>query len=122
MGNLLIQARNLHLSACYGEPPRLPARGPLLFIRWNPRLKSILHSRYLGSCLPTFSASDYLIQRGADVNVADYHGLGVLHWAAQSGGGGLTRLGLAKGAEVNATDRWGKTPLMLAMETREHAV
>jgi ankyrin repeat protein len=66
--------------------------------------------------------AEYLLQRGADANVADYHGLGVLHWAARNGGGELARLALAKGAEINATDRWGRTALALAVEEREHVV
>jgi ankyrin repeat protein len=67
--------------------------------------------------------ADYLLQRGADANVADYHGLGVLHWAARNGGGELARLALAKGAEIiKRNGSLGEDSVVLAVEEREHVV
>ncbi|KAH7114772.1 ankyrin repeat protein, partial [Dactylonectria estremocensis] len=49
-----------------------------------------------------FRIPDYLIERGANVNAADYHGRRALHWAVHHGGVTLARLLLQRGAEIEA--------------------
>ncbi|KAK3686838.1 hypothetical protein LTR37_019429 [Vermiconidia calcicola] len=58
----------------------------------------------------------FLVQRGANVHVEDYHGRGLLHWAARYGSSTGLDILLKKGVEIDAADRWGKTPLMWAIE------
>ncbi|KAI8724317.1 hypothetical protein NCS52_00000500 [Fusarium sp. LHS14.1] len=69
-----------------------------------------------------FGIPDYLIERGANVNAADYHGRRALHWAAQHGALTLARLLLQRGAEIEAKDRWGKTAFQWAVANRQHRV
>jgi hypothetical protein len=52
-----------------------------------------------------------LLDRGCDVNGADYDGRSALHLAASEGKTDVVRMLLARGADVNALDRWGSTPL-----------
>lgn len=65
---------------------------------------------------------DQLVENGADVNVEDYDGHRVLHWAAKHGGTTLATFLLENGAEVDAKDCWGITALELAVENRRHSV
>lgn len=50
-----------------------------------------------------------LLDRGCDVNGADYDGRSALHLAASEGKTDVVRMLLARGADVNALDRWGST-------------
>jgi ankyrin repeat protein len=56
-----------------------------------------------------------LVERGADVNVAQGDGMTALHWAAERGDAEMTRFLLDRGAETGAITRIGdRTPLHLA--------
>jgi ankyrin repeat protein len=52
---------------------------------------------------------------GVDVNGADYDHRTALHVAAAEGHGDVVTYLLAHGTDMNAKDRWGKTPLMDAL-------
>ncbi|MBA8667897.1 ankyrin repeat domain-containing protein [Holosporaceae bacterium 'Namur'] len=58
-----------------------------------------------------------LSQPGINVNIRDYHGNTPLHTAADSGYTEIVKLLLAKGADVNLTNREGKTPLYESIST-----
>lgn len=60
---------------------------------------------------------EMLIDKGADINIADKNGVTPLMVAAELGMGGFSLL-MDKGAKVNVTDKEGKTPLMYAMGNR----
>eukprot|EP00698_Gefionella_okellyi_P001118 TRINITY_DN11004_c0_g1_i1.p1 TRINITY_DN11004_c0_g1~~TRINITY_DN11004_c0_g1_i1.p1 ORF type:complete len:1063 (-),score=199.34 TRINITY_DN11004_c0_g1_i1:3-3140(-) len=55
-----------------------------------------------------------LIERGADVNAADYHGATSLHWAATNGHHVILNLLAGGGANLNAQNRLGDTALHIA--------
>ncbi|KAK3947434.1 ankyrin [Pseudoneurospora amorphoporcata] len=55
-----------------------------------------------------------LVDKGADVEVADKHGNTVLHIAAQKGWADVVKLLLENGAKIDERDREGYTPLHLA--------
>ena len=57
-----------------------------------------------------------LIALGADVNLVDRAGGHTpLHFAAREQHAGIAQTLLSAGAEVDARDRFGKTPLMMAL-------
>ena len=58
----------------------------------------------------------WLLQRGADPNVASYKGRTALHVAASAGSSEKVRLLLAAGADVGARTKAGETPLAVARE------
>lgn len=51
------------------------------------------------------------LEKGVDINLADYDKRTALHLAACEGCIEIVVLLLEKGADVNSTDRWGRTPL-----------
>jgi len=58
-----------------------------------------------------------LIEDGADVDIRDESGEPVLHCAIERGRGDILKVLADKGANVNATDRYGRTPLhVVALE------
>ncbi len=64
-----------------------------------------------------------LIAQGADINVrSGGNGATPLHYAANKGALALVDLLIAGGAEVNAFDKSGWTPLKLASNHRRQAV
>jgi ankyrin repeat protein len=74
---------------------------------------------YLAVCCKNAKLSfiEHLIRKGADVNYKNKHdGLTSLHHASSSGSVGLAKLLIDKGADVNALDNKGTTPLILAVE------
>jgi len=77
--------------------------------RWTPLLLAGKHWRP--------ESATYLATRGANVNVEDYHGRRILHWAAWNNSTKLAQLLLDRGADINAADRWGKTALIWAVES-----
>lgn len=69
------------------------------------------------------SLIEQLIQKGADVhykNTAD--GLTSLHYASSSGSVDVAKLLIDKGADVNAVDNKGTTPLILAVKKNSLAM
>ena len=56
--------------------------------------------------------------KGADVN-HEVNGRSLLSWAAQRGNAGVVQALLAGGADPNAVDNMGYTPLMRAIKTRQ---
>ncbi len=56
-------------------------------------------------------AARLLLDKGADVNRADYHGSTPLHLACAAGHLDVARLLLEKGAEVDRATKDGATPL-----------
>ncbi|RUS86670.1 hypothetical protein EGW08_005544, partial [Elysia chlorotica] len=65
-----------------------------------------------------FSTAEHLLESGASLSpdgaVEEQAGSSVLHLAAASGAERLVELLLERGADANATDRYGLTPLRLA--------
>ena len=58
-----------------------------------------------------------LIDQGADVNARNHKGLTALHCAAKAGFTDIVALLLAHGAEVDAVDAAGETPLAAAIRS-----
>ena len=82
----------------HGGIPADMKRTPLLWATlWNKTVVSTL-----------------LIERGANVNVADGEGDTPLWWAAANNNGWLVGLLISKGAHINVKARDGSTPLKLA--------
>jgi len=50
-----------------------------------------------------------------DVNYKDKNGYSYLHIAVQCGAENIVKALIEKGIEVDSTDKYGKTPLMIAM-------
>ncbi len=60
--------------------------------------------------------AEFLIEKGAEVNIKNSIGIAVLHLAAHNGSLEIVRKLLKKGANANITDRKGTTPLHLAAD------
>ncbi len=60
-----------------------------------------------------------LLDAGAPIDVRDVNGETPLHHAVSVGDAPITEILLARGAEVNAIDGLGRTPLGLALRTRK---
>jgi ankyrin repeat protein len=59
---------------------------------------------------------DLCLKAGADPNVKDFHDFTPLHYAAMWGWTPACKLLLRRGADINATNLTGRTPLMFAVE------
>ena len=57
-----------------------------------------------------------MLQRGADINAADWQGRTALHYAASNGFQGHLAVLLGAGAGVDVPDKKGRTPLYLACQ------
>ncbi|XAR63067.1 Dual-specificity kinase [Bertholletia excelsa] len=57
------------------------------------------------------------LEKGVDLNLADYDKRTALHLASCEGRTEVILLLINKGADVNSTDRWGRTPLSDARST-----
>ncbi|KAI7913393.1 hypothetical protein M0657_010044 [Pyricularia oryzae] len=77
---------------------------------WTPLLFASRECHY--GCYARIA--ELLVNNGADVKAADYHGRTALHWAAQWGQCLLAEGLVQKGALIDAQDRWGMTPLIWA--------
>ena len=60
---------------------------------------------------------EYLLDRGFPLTA--WHGESPLHWAASSGFAGIADLLIRRGADVNARDTYGRTPLHAAAGSRD---
>jgi len=67
------------------------------------------------------AVTEFLLQHGADPNVAEANGNTPLHFAASYGYTEIARLLLEHGAQVNARNKDGKTPLSRGRSRREVA-
>ena len=61
-----------------------------------------------------FSITDFLIQRGADVNSRDKGGSLPIHYACESGHLNIVQLLISKGSDVTTTNKCGNTPFDIA--------
>ena len=61
-----------------------------------------------------FSISDYLIQRGAEVNCRNIYGSLPIHYACLKGHLDTVKLLISKGSDFKSTNNDGHTPLLLA--------
>jgi len=59
----------------------------------------------------------FLLEKGANPNNQNIHGLTALFWASQNGNTEIARDLLAKGAKTELADETGQTPLMIALIT-----
>ncbi|MEW6711082.1 MAG: ankyrin repeat domain-containing protein [Candidatus Riflebacteria bacterium] len=59
----------------------------------------------------------FLLEKGADPNHQNCHGLTALFWAAQNGNADIVRDLLARGANTELADETGQTPLMISLTT-----
>ncbi|XP_048580641.1 arf-GAP with coiled-coil, ANK repeat and PH domain-containing protein 2 isoform X2 [Nematostella vectensis] len=75
--------------------------------------KTVLHQSVLGGSL---TASEYLLQNGAKINLRDCRGRSALHHAALLGQTGQTCLFLKRGANQHAVDENGEDPLTIALK------
>ena len=64
----------------------------------------------------------FLLDHGADINVAQRYGMTALHVAARAGNRAMVELLLSRGADVNAKDGADRTALHLALERNFPAV
>jgi ankyrin repeat protein len=69
---------------------------------------------HVAACDGHKEAVEYLLQRGAGINIQDKRGCTPLHWAAMQGHHSVVEILLAQGANCMATSQQGFTPLMLA--------
>ena len=60
------------------------------------------------------AATKLLVELGADPNVSNKWGTSALHGAAYTGANEIVRFLVSKGADLNATDQYGQTPLSIA--------
>ncbi|KAB2597673.1 seven transmembrane domain-containing tyrosine-protein kinase 1-like [Pyrus ussuriensis x Pyrus communis] len=62
------------------------------------------------------------LEKGVEPNLADYNKRTALHLASCEGHTEIVLLLLQKGADVNSTDRWGRTPLSDARSLSQEAI
>jgi ankyrin repeat protein len=64
-----------------------------------------------------------MIEAGGNVNVrASFLNQTPLHVAAEDGSSGLVKMLVSSGADVNAVDKNGATPLILAMQNKHDEI
>jgi ankyrin repeat protein len=73
--------------------------------RWAPLLLAV--NNWVQDKKWRVRISNYLMDNGAHVTAADYHGRTALHRVSRRGEERLARLLIEKGADINAADRWG---------------
>jgi hypothetical protein len=68
--------------------------------------------------IPSRKMTDFLLEQGADPNVTDDYGTTALHIALYRNEEDTAMLLIRHGAHIEARDRWGETPLMIAREEK----
>lgn len=113
------QKVNFGLFVCFSNWIFIPS------LTSNSYVKEKIHSNVdEDNAPPQFAAENAifkLIQRGAlQYEVVDGYGKTALHWAAWNGIESCCKTLLRNGAQVNAKDVNGQTPLMMAVAGRGH--
>ena len=90
-----------------------------LLVQWNSELNA---DNVAGRLCDAASAGDLdtlklILDHSVDPNVGDYDARTPLHLAAAEGQDKAVQYLIAKGADVNAKDRWGATPLQDAVQS-----
>jgi ankyrin repeat protein len=65
---------------------------------------------------------EYLAEKGADINAKNYNLMTALHYVSKTGSAKIAQLLIDKGAHVNIVDRWEKSPLEYAIESKNDEV
>jgi ankyrin repeat protein len=105
------QKKDIFRAALDGDLPRIEAlvsANAELVNAQNPSGMTPLH---LAAWEGRAAVTEFLLQHGADPNVAEANGDTPLHFAASSGYAEIARSLLKHGAQVNARNKDGKTPL-----------
>src|SRR5262245_21335173 len=98
------------------SPGRVRIRAVLLFLALSVRVSAAADGRLIDAIKSgDIRAADQVIAAGAvDVNAAEADGTTALHWALRRDDAALTERLIRAGANVNASNRYGVSPLSLA--------
>eukprot|EP00249_Psilotum_nudum_P003030 c16351_g1_i2 orf=169-756(-) len=91
-------------------PQSIDARGDVSNLSLPEKLDAITHLLFLAN-KGDVEGIKALYEEGIDLNFADFDDRTALHVAACQGHPKVVKFLLEKGANVNARDRWGSTPL-----------
>ena len=114
MMRLLVEhGANPTLASNDGSTPLMMAVGLDNYEGWE-RHGIPFHGDRAAQLLQYFGAAKYALEQGGDVNAKSKNGLTALHAAALTGGNETLEYLVSKGAEVNALDEKGRSPLNVA--------
>jgi ankyrin repeat protein len=63
-----------------------------------------------------------LARKGANLNQVDYNGRSALHMACAEGNYKVGEVMIQQGANINMKDRWGQTPLQVAVSFKHQII
>ncbi len=114
---------NKALDICSTRTKRLQTWLPVLQVAEYPHKFSEVTDLTVASYFGLVLLVQLLLNKGADLSIADENGFTALHWAVMQGHKSMTQLLLDRGADVSVADAKGQTALHMAvLHDNENAV